>query len=757
MKKLMLLLLVVFLTAVPAFAQKSFDMRYNEAVEYYTGKQFDKAIKVLEAAKKSPGVTKDQISKANRLINQCKAAKQKMSDLNLSKEQIAFPGSGQVDSIYVTAGKSWEVSASPGWCNTWKEADILYIEAMPNEDKAARKGTIEVTMGKERTAYILVSQDKQLDVSCPVHIVTVPERAMVYVDNNQGKLSEDYVLTEGNHRIRIEKNGYERKDTTIVLGRKDAAGASFVFSLEPQFATVSVDIKPAEGYAFDEYPTLDISGNDINLHPSTIKSFNVDQELSYYSIYEGGVIPLHPGQYVLKAEAEGFVAEKKSVTADRGVNQHIEFVLVPICGTISVSDEENAAGAQVFVDDKEVGTVPFEGVVLKSGVHKLRAVKPGYVTDADEYDIEVFEDRNTPFKLSMQKFNEVKITSEPAYCKIYLDGEYVGTTPMDLVVREGEHVLSIEKSGFYAQTRTIRGGADGPDSMHIDLQNAYPLLVTADVDSLGIVISQGNGKDRTVYAENVKTPSTVQIPLSSRPYHIELIKSNRQPAYKGNFTFSDPSRNQVNILTWNDGMAYLAGNWFALAPKSTLGTNPDKYSMMFDASLMRFKVFKGLTTSVAKAKLFWKDKEAQGITYPYATTETHTFSDTVIPAFSVLFINEEFRVGGAVLPFMDVAAVATYAWYPNVSKILAFTHMSGHDIFLGAEVGSRLQIFNANLKAGMQMFFGQANICLPAASASQAVKDRFVAEPYKNVQFVVTLGFTLGGRDSRGQNILRVF
>ena len=190
------------------------------------------------------------------------------------------------------------------------------------------------------------------------------------------------------------------------------------------------------------------------------------------------------------------------------------------------------------MDDKEVGTVPLEGVVLKSGVHKLRAVKPGYVADSEEYEIEVFEDRNTPFKLSMQKFNEVKISSEPTYCKIYLDGEYAGTTPLDLVVREGEHVIRIEKAGFYSQTRNIRGGADSPDSMHIDLQNAYPLLVTADVDSAGIVISQGNGKDRTVYAENVKTPSTVQIPLSSSPYHIELIKSNRQPAYKGNFTFS---------------------------------------------------------------------------------------------------------------------------------------------------------------------------------------------------------------------------
>ena len=45
MKKFVLLLVVLLLTVSQALAQKSFDMRYSEAVEYYTGKQYDLAIK----------------------------------------------------------------------------------------------------------------------------------------------------------------------------------------------------------------------------------------------------------------------------------------------------------------------------------------------------------------------------------------------------------------------------------------------------------------------------------------------------------------------------------------------------------------------------------------------------------------------------------------------------------------------------------------------------------------------------------------
>ena len=138
MKKLIILLMLTLLASIPMYAQKSFDMRYNEAVQYYTQHQYDNAIKVLEAAKKSPGVTKDQVSKATRFIKQCQASKQKMADLTLSKESVFFPGTGQSDSVYVTAGKGWEITSHPEWCAAWKDADIIYMKAQPNESKESR-------------------------------------------------------------------------------------------------------------------------------------------------------------------------------------------------------------------------------------------------------------------------------------------------------------------------------------------------------------------------------------------------------------------------------------------------------------------------------------------------------------------------------------------------------------------------------------------------------------------------------------------
>lgn len=757
MKKLILILLVALLTAAPAYAQKSFDMRYNEAVEFYTKKQYDKAIKVLDAAKKSPGVTKAQIEKANRLRNQCTSAISKGKDLNLSKEEIFAPGPGITDSIYVTAGKAWTVTACPEWCNTWQEQDVLFIEVLPNEERTSKKGNIEVTMGKERTAYIIVTQDPRLDINCPVRVLTTPGRAMVYVDLQDGALSEDFILPEGRHRIRVEKNGYERRDTTVVLGKEQEAGAVYRFNLRPLFATVSVNIAAADGNTLDFNPSLEISGNEVNLHPSTVKSFNLDQDISYYSLYEDNLIPLHPGQYLLKVSAPGYVPARTNFEAVASGNKVFDFSLDPVTGTVSVSDEENAAGALVFVDGKEAGKVPFSGLTLKMGKHSLRFEKPGFVTDQPEYEVEVSEGGNTEFKVVMAPYNDYTITSEPNYCKVYLDGEYAGTTPLNLTVREGEHLLRLEKNGYYPVEKFITPALDGEaKQLSFVMDNAYPLLVTADKDSLSVIISKGKGRDRRVYAQDVKTPATVQIPLSKEPYDLELIRSDRKTAYKGRINFSDPSKDQVKILTWEDGSPILSVNAYLLGPEPSLGSsslNKD-YRRLGEATLSSMRLFPGLSTGVAKAAFFVQTDPNVAIQYPADAAAANPVG--LIPAFSILFINEEFRVGGALFPFMDVAGLATYTWYPNLSGFLNFTHMSGHDVFIGAELTSRLSIFNVNLKAGMMGFFGgEAHIHYKTAGTNN---DAFVHEAYTPpMAFVISAGFTLGSNNCRGENILRVF
>lgn len=770
MKRILVLLLLAMLSSFAAFAQTTFEKRYTEAVEYYTQKQYDKAIKLLETAKKGSGVTKDQVAQATRLIKQCQASKQKLADLNLSKESVLFPGSGQKDSVLVSAGKAWEVTSFPEWCKTWNDDEVIYLDALPNETGESRKGLIEVTMAKERTAYILVTQDKIQNINCPVRIQTVPGRAIIYVDKNPGMLTENFVLGEGRHKVVIEKSGFVRKDTTLVVTPENAEGLSCLVKLTPTFSTLTVEIEPAEGFSFKTPATLEISGNEVDLHPDVVKSFNVDQELSYYSLYEGNIIPLHPGQYMVKAGGAGFKPSAKSITVERGGNEAVKFILEPVCGTLTVSDDGNAAGAQVFVDGKEVGTVPVSDMALMVGSHKVKVVKEGLVSALEEYKVDIAENDNTNLKVSMQQCSVYNITSEPLYCKVSVDGKAVGTTPIKLVMLDGKHEVRLEKTGYFPLTMAFTTDFSSlSHDMSVELERAYPLSITSDKDSLGISITRSGGKLVYVTPNKSKTPCEVYLPLSNKPYRIELVRSDRRRAYKGNLYFSDPKHDHKHILTWANNPIILSGQWYAIPPSPALEFSQmnKSYSRLADANLVKFKLFPGFSTSLAKAALFWE--QGGNIVYPSNSKGTmgltpgdDGYKDVrLIPAITLLFLNDEFRMGGAITQNIDINLLASYAWYPDLSSLVTFTHMSGHDVFAGLELNSRIPVFNISVRAGIQAFYGQANIARPNAVEGSILENRYVIEdyriPFERMQFVLGIGFSLGGTEARGQNIVRLF
>jgi len=777
MKRLVTLLLLLFVATTPIFAQKSFDMRYNEAVEYYTGKQYDLAIKTLEAAKKAPGVTADQKSQADRLIRQCRSELAKLSDLNLSKDALIVPDDGARDSIYVTAGKKWEVTTVPAWCTATVDADVIYITVEPNEDEASRKGVIEVSMGKERTAYVMVTQDGRRDASYTVAIHTVPERAIIYVDQNSGMLADQFQLKEGKHNLRIEKNGFERLDTTIVVPRHPRDADLFHrIALKPTFALLSVEITPEEGLIFDGDARLDISGRQVEMRPNNLKSFNVDQEISYYSLYEGNLIPLHPGQYVIRAEADGFKFAVKNIKIEKGETVNLDFKLSAINGMLSVQDAENAVGAKVFVDEKEVGEVPFTGKI-KTGHHTMRVEKEGYLPEKEQYEFDIEEGKEKLVNLSMKRYTTYRFTSDPAYCKVYVDGELAGTTPLKVKLKEGLHKLEYEKDGFRTSGEEIMTDLNEPEKDFLIMMNkTFPLTISSDEDSLKITVTKGRGNNKTIFVDNVKTPATVELPVSKSMYHVRLSRGNLSKAYDGYFWFRGGKRDHINLLTYSKENFRMFGvNYYLMpqTPKTPVLNVPDfnkEFKRIGEVTLAELMLFPGMTTSAIKGTMFLPVSSTSGnnLHYPERNGKgavmpgDEAYKDiTFLPALSVLFINEEFRIGGALHNNVDIDLLAAYTWYPPLTKLLAFNHISGHDIFVGGELSSRIPIFNVYVRAGLQAFYGQANIVRPSTTSVSKVEERYIVEPYKipynDAQFVLSVGIKLGTKDSKGMNILRVF
>jgi len=114
------------------------------------------------------------------------------------------------------------------------------------------------------------------------------------------------------------------------------------------------------------------------------------------------------------------------------------------------------------VDGNYIAESPYVVTNLAPGSHTLRLHKAGY----DEYltTVVISAGQQTPlsFSFSSQQaaVGSIEVASTPAGSAIYLDGNYVGQTPLngyfDLTsVRQGTHTLLIRQKDFQDYTKAV--------------------------------------------------------------------------------------------------------------------------------------------------------------------------------------------------------------------------------------------------------------------------------------------------------------
>ena len=127
-------------------------------------------------------------------------------------------------------------------------------------------------------------------------------------------------------------------------------------------------------------------------------------------------------------------------------------------------------------------------------------------------------------------------------------------------------------------------------------------------------------------------------------------------------------------------------------------------------------------------------------------------------AFTPLFVNYDFRIGGSFLQYGDVNLLLSYSWYPELTRFLPMSHFSGHEAFGGLEVASRFKMLNLNVRAGLQYFNGDRHYFEPDGKKISKVADQFIpADHFEQMMFVVTAGISLGSRKANGRNVIRLF
>ena len=402
-------------------------------------------------------------------------------------------------------------------------------------------------------------------------------------------------------------------------------------------------------------------------------------------------------------------------------------------GTLKVVDIGGAAGATVYIDGEEIGTVPFTGYPVAVGDHVISFRKEGFLTKANDSRVQIVEGRESVVNIGTGRSGKYHFTTTPENADLFVDGQPLGKTPWEGQLTEGKHRIRIESPGTtpFDEPVNVKKG-DKVNEFSIDLTKIHPITIDCEEDSLLVVVRQG----KTVISEGKKTPALLHLPFSDKNYTLRLYRQRvNHPVYWGPLNFKGEGKMVHRVRTHNNKQFYvLNAEIQAYDPGNQRFALYDPQVMLFRAS-----IFPGLSFPLVKARAFALDAE------PSVGT---MFREDAFKLGVSLLTNVELRLGGAVTEFMDVAALGTFSWYPNWQEIMPDLASrvpfltSGMDYFAGVELSTRIPVFLCKVKSGFQWYQIEG---LP--------ESRNGNKPF----FVVSLGFSLGDRYSWGENIIRLF
>ncbi len=568
-------------------------------------------------------------------------------------------------------------------------------------------------------------------------------------------------INSGEYNVRISKHGYMPVDTFAIVPSSGNL-SQLDIKLKPTFAKIQIDIKAADNSEFQILPTIEIDTARINmgelLNKNKLKSFDDEGRLQYFKLYKGGMIPVPDGAYTITVSAPSFRPYSTRLVATKGVITPFSVSLEPITGYLTVLDNGNAIGAKVLVDNELVGTVPLYKKKVKVGQHIVSLQKEGYISDQEEYTIFLNDSKEVDLPVQMTLFKRYVIKSNPVGAEILVDGQRQGFTPFLLSIAEGQHKIELRKHGYldHKQYLSVKEIGVSIDTLEYILEKNTPLYINSEIEGLDVFIKRA--KD-TVFAG--KTPVKIGLPLGR--YTMTLYNSS-QNCFKGPIKHN--GKNKIEAPCYSRGtFTLLVADYFPNKPLLKNEESNHLYRLLGTAQFGRFTLLPGLSTSIAKASLFEIDngyKDTETTIVNDKTNDTIQFKyPNYIPAFSFILLSAEVRIGVPILKSLDISALGTYTFYPDITKYIPSHHVSGHDIFVGLELSSRLSVFNMNIKVGSKMLSNISYNFYTKTSQNLSSGDETYSKYYYKVpanleQFVVSIGFTLGQNRAYGNNMLRV-
>ena len=270
-----------------------------------------------------------------------------------------------------------------------------------------------------------------------INITSVPESgATAFVDNK--RVGETPCTTDklasGEHKVRVMKEMYLAAEQTFTVTDGNTTQAKM--TMTANFVAVNV--------------TTD-SQSDIY----------VDNEKKGKGSWSGR---LSAGDHVFEAKKASHKTTVKNMTFALGENANVVIPNpTPIYGTLDINS--SPMGATIVIDGKNYGTTPRVLSEILIGSHELRLEKSGCTTLTKTFTL---DEKNTlSLNEKLETGREISISTDKNGDQIYIDGNYLGTSPLTTTLSFGEHNIKAVRDGKETSKKITVAQTGGDTSVQL--------------------------------------------------------------------------------------------------------------------------------------------------------------------------------------------------------------------------------------------------------------------------------------------------
>ena len=305
---------------------------------------------------------------------------------------------------------------------------IVYIDGEMLGAKEARKlvddGTthtykIECKLYHEESGTVTVKDKTVVNKTLRpafgyLNISSTPEQgANVWVDGDLLGVTpiKSDKLASGSHTVRVMKDMYKMKEQSFTV--TDGQITNATLNMPANFVNVTINTD---------------SQSDIY----------VDEEYKGKGRWTGR---LSDGEHIFEARKTGHKQSRKSLDLVMGENKTITLdAPTPINGTIDI--DSSPMGATIYIDGKHYGETPNYISDILIGEHELKLTKQGCAEI--KKTIVIKEGETLEINEKLQTGKEISNSTDQSGDKIYVDGNYIGTSPISSNLYYGSHEIKAE-------------------------------------------------------------------------------------------------------------------------------------------------------------------------------------------------------------------------------------------------------------------------------------------------------------------------